>query len=220
MLNLLINLAVLAFAGAFSPMLISICILLLSTGRPLGNAIAYILGLVLSLLVVGGLALALFGAPLALSESRHGIGPGLSFALGGLCLVVALRTYLHVPDPDAPPPKWLEKIQSIVPSRAFAFGIVLMATNLKILAIYTIGVAQILGAGLSRIANLILLLLFVVVIQIGVLAPLIVYLWDPRRAASTLKSMRERLDHAYRWVMIVIFVALGFYLIAHGLIES
>ena len=56
MLNLLLNLSLLAFAGAFSPVLISICILLLSTGQPLANAIAYVLGLVFSLIVVGGLA--------------------------------------------------------------------------------------------------------------------------------------------------------------------
>jgi hypothetical protein len=220
MLNLLINLALLAFAGAFSPVLISVCILLLSTGRPLGNAIAYVLGLIFSLIVVGGLALVLFNEPILLGGPRRGIGPGLSVTLGGLCLVLALRTYLQVPDPDAPPPKWLERIQSIVPSRAFVFGVVLMATNVKILLIYTIGVAQILGAGLSRIASLILVLVFVGIIQIGVLAPLIIYLRNPQRAGSALQAMRERLDHAYRWVMIVIFVALGFYLIANGLMKA
>jgi len=91
MLNLLINLSLLAFAGAFSPVLISICILLLSTGRPLGNAGAYVLGLVFSLIVVGGLALVLFDEPVLLGGRSRGIGPGLSFVLGGLCLVVALR---------------------------------------------------------------------------------------------------------------------------------
>jgi hypothetical protein len=217
MLNLLINLSLLAFAGAFSPVLISVCILLLSTGRPLGNAIAYILGLVFSLIVVGGLALVLFNEPILLAGPRRGIGPGLSFVLGGLCLVVALRAYLHVPDPDAPPPKWLATIESIVPSRAFMFGIVLMATNLKILVIYSIGVAQILGAGLSRVASLALVVVFVVIIQIGVLVPLIIYLRNPQRAESALTAMRARLDQAYRWVMIVIFVALGCYLIANGL---
>jgi len=151
---------------------------------------------------------------------RRGIGPGLSVALGGLCLVVALRTYLRVPDPDAPPPKWLATIESIVPSRAFIFGVVLMATNLKILVIYCIGVAQILGAGLSRVASLVLLVVFVLIIQLGVLVPLVVYLWNPKSAESVLKAMRERLDHAYRWVMIVIFLALGFYLIANGLMKS
>src|SRR4051794_30987188 len=142
MLNLLINLSVLAFAGAFSPVLISVCILLLSTGRPLGNAIAYVLGLIFSLVVVGGLALVLFDEPILLAGPRRGIGPGLSVVLGGLCLVVALRMYLQVPDPDAPPPRWLATIQSMVPSKAFMFGIVLMATNLKILLIYALGVAQ------------------------------------------------------------------------------
>jgi Sap, sulfolipid-1-addressing protein len=220
MLNLLINLSLLAFAGAFSPVLISVCILLLSTGRPLGNAIAYVLGLVISLIVVGGLALVLFNEPILLAGPRRGIGPGLSVALGGLCLVVALRTYLRVPDPDAPPPKWLATIESIVPSRAFIFGVVLMATNLKILVIYCIGVAQILGAGLSRVASLVLLVVFVLIIQLGVLVPLVVYLWNPKSAESVLKAMRERLDHAYRWVMIVIFLALGFYLIANGLMKS
>jgi hypothetical protein len=219
MLNLLINLTLLAFAGAFSPVLISVCILLLSTGRPLGNAIAYVLGLVFSLIVVGGLALVLFDEPISLAGPRRGIGPGLSIALGGLCLVVALRVYLQVPDPDAPPPKWLATIESIVPSRAFVFGIVLMATNLKILLIYTIGVAQILGAELSRAASLVTLLIFVLVIQIGVLMPLIVYLRNPQRAGATLRAMRARLDQAYRWLMIVIFVALGCYLIVSGLMR-
>jgi hypothetical protein len=217
MLNLLINLGLLAFAGAFSPVLISICILLLSSGRPLGNAVAYILGLVFSLVVVGGLALVLFDDPALLTGSRRGIGPGLSITLGGLCLVVALRTYLHVPDPDAPPPKWLEKIESIVPSRAFLFGIALMATNLKILVIYAIGVSQILAAELGPVAKLITILLFVIFIQIGVLAPLIVYLWNPQGAGAALKALRERLDRAYRWVMIILFAALGCYLIMNGL---
>ena len=220
MLNLLINLAVLAFAGAFSPVLISICILLLSTGRPLANAIAYVLGLVFSLIVVGGLALALFNEPFQLVGPHRGIGPGLSIALGGLSLVVALRTYLRVPDPDAPPPKWLSTIESIVPSRAFVFGIVLMATNLKILVIYTIGVAKILGAGLGPAESLITLLIFVLIIQLGVLLPLIIYLWNPQKAGAVLADMRRKLDEAYRWVMIVIFAGLGCYLIVSGLTKS
>jgi len=220
MLNLLLNLSLLAFAGAFSPVLISICILLLSTGQPLANAIAYVLGLVLSLIVVGGLALALFNEPLMLAGPHRGIGPGLSIALGGLSLVVALRTYLRVPDPDAPPPKWLSTIESIVPGRAFVFGIVLMATNLKILVIYTIGVAKILGAGLGPAESLITLLIFVLIIQLGVLLPLIIYLWNPQKAGAVLTAMRTKLDHAYRWVMIVIFAALGCYLIVSGLTKS
>jgi len=220
MLNLLIHLSVLAFAGAFSPVLISVCILLLSTGHPLSNAIAYVLGLVFSLIVVGGLALVLFDEPLMLAGPHRGIGPGLSIALGGLCMVAALRTYLHVPDPDAPPPKWLETIHSIVPSRAFVFGIVLMATNLKILVIYTIGVSQILGAGLSRAASLIILLVFVLVIQLGVLMPLFIYLWNPQGASEALTNMRVKLEHAYRWVMIVLFAAIGCYLIANGLMKT
>ena len=219
MLNLLINLSLLAFAGAFSPVLISICILLLSTGRPLGNAIAYVLGLMFSLIVVGGLALALFDEPIALGGRPRGIGPGLSFVLGGLCMVVALRIYLRVPDPDAPPPKWLATIESIVPSKAFLFGIVLMATNLKILVIYTIGVAQILAAELSSAASLLMVLGFVLIIQLGVLLPLLVYIQNPRRAGSTLQAMRTKLEQAYRWVMIAIFVVLGLYLIVDGLMK-
>jgi hypothetical protein len=219
MLSLLVNLSLLAFAGAFSPVLISISILLLSTGRPLGNTIAYVLGLIFSLIVVGGLALVLFNEPILLAGPRRGIGPGLSFALGGLSLVVALRSYLRVPDPDAPPPKWLASIETIVPSKAFIFGIVLMATNLKILVIYTIGVAQILGAGLGPAASLVMLLLFVLIIQIGVLVPLIIYLRNPQKAGAALHAMRTKLDQAYRWVMIVIFAALGCYLIASGLLK-
>ena len=220
MLSLLVNLSLLAFAGAFSPVLISISILLLSTGRPLGNTIAYVLGLIFSLIVVGGLALALFNEPIMLAGPHRGIGPGLSIALGGLSLVVALRTYLRVPDPDAPPPKWLATIESIVPSRAFVFGIVLMATNLKILVIYTIGVAKILGAGLGPAESLITLLIFVLIIQLGVLLPLIIYLWNPQKAGAVLADMRRKLDEAYRWVMILIFAALGCYLIVSGLTKS
>ena len=219
MLNLIINLSLLAFAGAFSPVLISVCILLLSTGRPLGNAIAYVLGLVFSLIVVGGLALALFDEPIALAGRPRGFGPGLSFVLGGLCMVVALRMYLRVPDPDAPPPKWLATIESMVPMKAFMFGIVLMATNLKILLIYTIGVAQILAAELSPTASLVTLLVFVLIIELGVLLPLLVYIQNPQRAGTTLQAMRVKLEQAYRWVMIAIFVVLGLYLIVDGLMK-
>jgi Sap-like sulfolipid-1-addressing protein len=220
MMELLINLFALALVGACSPLLISVCIMLLSTGRPIGNAIAYILGLVLSLVIVGSLALVLLDESTLLSGLRRGISPQLSLALGGICLAAAVGAYLHVPDPDAPPPKWLASIGPIVPSRAFMIGIVLLASNIKIWIIYAIGVTQILAAGLGRATNLILLLVFVLIFQVGVLAPLMVYLWRPQGAETAFKALRARLDEAYRWIGMVIFGVLGSYLLVSGLIKS
>lgn len=217
MSSLLINLLLLGIGGAFAPLLISISILLLSSAQPRLNACAYVLGMISSLVLVGGLALALFDGPVSVSSMALRIGPLLSIILGGLCLVLALRSYLNVPDPDAPPPQWMTSLDTITPIRAYLFGIVLVATNLKLLAIYAVGLAQILAAELGLARSFITLLLFLLVMEIGVLTPLIVYIATPDRAAPILDAGKRWLASGYRWVMIVLFLALGIYFATGGL---
>src|SRR5262245_38868384 len=125
MFGLFLTLLFLAIVGAFSPVLISVCTLLLTGHRPLANAIAYAIGVATVLIIGGSLLFWFFGDSLRFFFDQPALLPMVSILLGGSCLALALRSYLRVPEHDAPPPEWLETLETLQPWKAALLGLAL-----------------------------------------------------------------------------------------------
>src|SRR5262245_55390788 len=197
MLNLLASLLPLALIGLVSPALTSLTILLLSTRRPLPNATAFVLGGLIILVIVGTPVVVFVGGAL---QNLHmpELGPVLSVVLGVLFLVLALRFYFNIPDPDAPPPQWLGLIDTITPRRAFLFGVVLIGTNVKILATYGFGLYAIVQAQLGLMRGLLGLAALLMIVLLAILVPVAIYAASPDQADRLLASARVWLMGASR----------------------
>lgn len=217
MLNVFVSLLPLALIGLVSPALTSLCILLLSTRRPLANAVAFVLGGLAILLTVGTLVVVWLGNALQDLQMPE-LGPVLSIVLGLLFLVLALRFYFDVPEPDAPPPQWLGLIDTITPLKAFLFGVVLIGTNIKILGTYGFGLYAIAEAHLGLIPSLIELAMLLVIVLLAIVVPVAIYAARPDQANRLLAMARVWLQGASRIILIVISLALGLYFTARGVL--
>src|SRR5215204_6126001 len=120
MSDLLPGLIVLAIGGSIAPPLLLLTILFLGSRRPLPNATSLALGYFTTCAAMGIVGLTLFGGG---ESAASTIGRVISAMVGGLLIVLGLRSLLNAPDPDAQPPRWIESTHSMSPARAFGFGI-------------------------------------------------------------------------------------------------
>jgi hypothetical protein len=108
--------------GSIAPPLLLLPILFLGSHRPLPNATALPLGYFTTCAAMGIVGLTLFSGAESVTST---IGRVISAMVGGLLVVLGLRSLLNAPDPDAQPPRWMESISSISPPRAFGVGMAL-----------------------------------------------------------------------------------------------
>lgn len=215
LLSVALELLPLIIVGMASPALISVSILLLSTQQPLRTASAFLLGAAAILLTLGTLVLLYFGGTLPFRAPQ--VGQTLSIMLGVLFLLIGIRSYLNMPDPDAPPAQWLAHIDRMAPRQAFFWGLLLVGTNLKIVAAYAFGVNSIIQARVSLLVGMLLLALLLVIILSGMLIPIGIYCIRPDDAQRILARFRAGIAHASRLLFTAAFLAIGLYFATRGL---
>src|SRR5215216_7294934 len=167
MSDLLPGLIVLAIGGSIAPPLLLLTIRFLSSRRPLPNATALALGYFTTCAAMGVVGLTLFGGA---ESAASTIGRVISTTVGGLLIVLGLRSLLNAPDPDASPPRWMESTSSMSPPRAFGVGLALFPIQIKNLAIFVACVNLIAAASLSPQGNIVAIMLVLLVFAIPVLA--------------------------------------------------
>lgn len=136
------------------------------------------------LLVLGALVFTFFNGRIRIPTPE--IGRTLNVLLGVLILLLTLKSFLTTPDPDAPPPRWMERIESITPLYALLLGGLLIGTNRKIVAAYTFGVNQIIQSEIGLLPGLLALLL----VLSGPLLPICVYVARPDEATRLLNALK------------------------------
>ncbi len=95
--------------------------------------------------------------------------------LGVLFVLLAVKQLVNAPDPDAPPPKFMTALDTMPVGRATAFGAILALINFKQLGIYIGGIAQIVDADVSTMQQWIALVVLLIILEIGVIAPIVVF---------------------------------------------
>jgi hypothetical protein len=214
MSDLLPGLIVLAIGGSIAPPLLLLTILFLSSRRPLPNATALALGYFTSCAAMGIVGLTLFGGG---ESATSTIGRVISAMVGGLLVVLGLRSLLKAPDPDAQPPRWMESISSISPPRAFGVGMALFPLQIKNLAIFVACINLIAAASIGPRGSSVALGLVLVVFAIPVLVLIGLYLAVPQRASKVLGSLRAWMEKHNRAITIVLCFVFGAFFLTRGL---
>ena len=97
----LLQLALLAVGGLIAPPMLLLTILFPGSRRPLTYATALAIGYFTTCAAMGIARLALFGRVAGAGDVASTVGRGVSATLGGLLIVLGLRSLLKARDPDA-----------------------------------------------------------------------------------------------------------------------
>ena len=209
MADLLTKLIPTALAGAINVVPITIVVTLLMAKGGLARAIAFGIGQFGSLAAIGAIALATASTNAGSIDTGSAVTGTIIAMVGGLLLVLALKQLLGAPDPDAPPPAYMAKLESMSVSGALVTGLVLGLVNVKQLGIFAAGIAEIVEADVSTAQGWVALAILFLLIQIGVIAPILAYMFARDWATKTLIALRGWLIAHNRVISIVLGLVVG-----------
>jgi hypothetical protein len=210
-----------AIGVALSPVPIIALILMLITPRARANGVAFAIGWVLGLSIVGlaGLLLADAGGLSTSEGATTGVAWG-DVAVGVVFLALAVRQWRGRPAPGREPemPRWMGAIDSFTPGKSLGLAALLSGANPNTLVL-TLAAATAIAAvpDLSGGGQAAALVVFIVLASVTVFAPLVVYLSMGERATTILSGWREWLELHNVAIMVVLFLVLGLLLIGKGL---
>ena len=211
------QLFLLAVGGSIAPPLLLLIILFLGSERPLPNATALALGYFATCTAIGIAGLTLFGEAAGAGGAASMVGRVFSASVGGLLIVLSLRSLLNVPDPDAQPPRWMESIRSVSPVKAFGFGMALFPIQIKNLAIFVACVNLIATTNLGPRARIVALGLVLLVFAIPALVLIGLYAAVPQQASNMLVSLRAWMEKNNRAITVVLCFVFGAFFLVRGL---
>lgn len=209
-----------AVGVAISPIPIVAVILMLFSRRATVNGLLFLLGWVVALAVVSGVAYALTDAgDAATSSTASDTVSWVKIALGVVLLVLAARRWRSRPGPDAEPemPKWMAGVDTLAPGRALVLGLALAGVNPKNLALTLAAAAGLAQLGPTTAEAVTALVVFVVLASVTIAGPVVYRLVGGEHARSALDGLKGWLLANNTVVMAVLLVIFGVDLIAKGL---
>ena len=214
--------AILTFAVgvAISPVPIIAVTLMLFSQRARVNGLMFLLGWVVALAVVSGIAyLAADQANAATDSTTSDTIAWGKIVFGVLFLLLAARNWRSRPAPGTEPemPKWMEGIDALKPVKALGLGLLLAGVNPKNLMLTAAAGAALAALGLSSANAVGSLIVFVVVASLTIAGPVVYFLLGGDDAKARLDEMKNWLALHNNAVMAVLFLVFGAKLIADGL---
>jgi threonine/homoserine/homoserine lactone efflux protein len=209
-----------AVGVAISPIPIIAVTLMLFSQRARVNGPMFLIGWVLAVAVVSGVAYAVAdqGNAATSSTASDTVAWG-KIVFGVLFVLLAARSWTSRPAPGAEPemPKWMAGVDTLTPPKAFGLGLLLAGVNPKNLMLAAAAGAGLAALGLSTGDAVGSLIVFVVVASLTIAAPVIYYLIGGESAKARLDEIKGWLTVHNDAVMTVLFLVLGAKLIADGL---
>jgi threonine/homoserine/homoserine lactone efflux protein len=209
----------LAIGVAISPVPIIAIVLMLGTPRARSNGLAFALGWLAGLTIVGGALLALASGN---SQENDG-GPEtwvsiVKLVLGVLFLLLAARTWRSRPKAgkEAAMPKWMQAIDTFTTGRSLVFGLLLSGVNPKNLALTIAAATTIAQTGISGGESAGALIVFILIGSLGILTPVFIYFALGTRAAVILDELKDWMAGHNAAIMTVLLLVLGAKLIGDG----
>ena len=214
--------AILTFAVgvAISPVPIIAVTLMLFSQRARVNGLMFLLGWIVALAVVSGIAyLAADQANAATDSTTSDAIAWGKIVFGVLFLLLAARNWRSRPAPGTEPemPKWMAGIDALKPAKALGLGLLLAGVNPKNLMLAAAAGAALAALGLSTANAVGSLIVFVVVASLTIAGPVVYFLLGGDDAKARLDEMKNWLALHNDAVMAVLFLVFGAKLIADGL---
>ena len=199
-----------AVAVAVSPVPVIAVILMLFTPKARTNSVAFLLGWLLGLIVVGSIVL--IAGDVASDDSGESTVSGVvKLVFGLLFLLLAVRSWRSRPKAGEDPemPGWMAAIDGFGAVKSAGIAALLSGLNPKNLAPTAAGAATIAAAGLTTGEEIGAFAVFVTIASITVAAPVLVYLIMGDRVQGGLNTLKEWLVANNNTVMAVVLVVLG-----------
>jgi Sap, sulfolipid-1-addressing protein len=217
--SLLSQLIPTAIVGAIAPLPITVAITLLMSKRGLAKALGFAVAMTAVFAVIGVITLSTASVDAGSSEKGSAITGTIVAVLGAVLLLIAVKQLLRAPDPDAPPPRFMTKLDTMSPPGAAVFGAIIALINVKQLGIYVAGVSQIVNADVSTGQGWIALAVLLVVIELGVIAPILTYVLARDWATRVLGGFRGWLIAHNRVISIVLGLGVGTAFLVKGITQ-
>jgi threonine/homoserine/homoserine lactone efflux protein len=202
----------LAIGVAISPVPIIAIVLMLGTPRARSNGLAFALGWLAGLTIVGGALLALASGN---SQENDG-GPEtwvsiVKLVLGVLFLLLAARTWRSRPKAgqEAAMPRWMQAIDTFTTGRSLVFGVLLSGVNPKNLALTIAAATTIAQTGISGGESAGALIVFILIGSLSILTPVFIYFALGTRAAVILDELKDWMAGHNAAIMTVLLLVLG-----------
>jgi Sap, sulfolipid-1-addressing protein len=209
-----------AVGVAISPVPIIAVTLMLFSQRARVNGLMFLLGWVLALAVVSGVAYAAADQANAATDSTTSdtIAWG-KIVFGVLFLLLAARNWRTRPPRGTEPdmPKWMAGIDALKPVKALGLGLLLAGVNPKNLMLTAAAGAGLAALGLSTGNAIGSLIVFVIIASLTIAGPVVYYLVGGDHAKAELDNMKNWLALHNNAVMAVLFLVFAAKLIADGL---
>ncbi len=209
-----------AVGVAISPVPIIAVTLMLFSQRARVNGLMFLLGWVVALAVVSGVAYVAADQANAATDSTTSdtIAWG-KIVFGVLFLLLAVRNWRHRPAAGTEPemPKWMAGIDTLKPVKALGLGLLLAGVNPKNLMLAAAAGAALAALGLSTGDTVGSLIVFVVIASLTIAGPVVYYLLGGQDAKAQLDEMKNWLGQHNNAVMAVLFLVFAAKLIADGL---
>lgn len=210
-----------ALVIAFSPITLVAVIAMLFSVRAIPNGVAFLAGWAFGVGVALVVLTALAGVadPTAGGDDPSDVVTVLRFLLGASLLAYAAKTWRGRPrSGDAVEmPRWMSRIERIVPSRAFGLAVALGAVNPKNLLMHVAAAATLVSEGLSRTAEGTAVVLYSLVASSSVACLVAYRALAGERGAATLERVRGWLVANDAIVMSVLFLAFGVKLVVDAI---
>lgn len=225
MITTLARLLPIALAGAFLPTWTRDTILLLGTGKPPWNSVAFVAGNAASRIAVGLTALFVLNVEvIAQFATREGhVDPRL-LAIGGAAFIaLAVVTFARHPRTESDPesePGWLAALGRVPWYAAFGlgFGFVLLPGVQYVY--FASGLTLIASAGLGPLEEVGALAVFVIILEGMLLAPLAMYAVRPQTSKAALGRFRDWIGRNSRVVGGAILGVIGAALLVAAAVQS
>jgi len=218
MAELILSLIPLAVAAALQPPQVIALVVLLQTRRGAVNGLAYILGMIVFRLFLGGTFWVLISNVEKTVETKGGnfsllVGTAL-LILGILMLVNALRRGFSARGEDEAAASWLDKLQNVSPLQSALVGVAFLALDPKDWLVDISVINLIADADLFGADSLLAFLAYILMAQSLLLVPLILSLLIPQRIQGSLirlTAWMKRQERVIEFVFALIFGLLFLY---------
>jgi threonine/homoserine/homoserine lactone efflux protein len=201
-----------AVGVAISPLPIVAVVLMLVTPRGKVNGIAFVLGWILGLAIVGAIVLAVASGASASDDGEPATWASiLKLVLGLLAVLLGVKQYRGRPRGDEvpPPPKWMQALDEFTPVKAAGAGVLLSGVNPKNLLLSVAGAVAIAQTGIDAGEQAIAYAVFVLVASIGVALPVVVAVALGERSRHMLDELKDWLAKNNGVIMAVLLVVIG-----------
>jgi len=207
--------AALGLAVAFtSPGSVATVIVLLSMSAGLRRAIAFIVGWLLALFLLGLLMVfVLHGQDFSSRHTTPSRAVSIAELVLGLLLLIGSWRFYRRPRHEQPasPPKWLDRLDRTHWLLAVAVGAVMLSYTLSLVA-----AAEILKANVSTVEGTGAGLVFALTSIVTIAAPVAVVIAAPERSAQILASWKAWLLAHSHSIALILLMVLGVVLIARA----